>query len=91
MDEIQIDDSNKKSKVYTCVECEFKSKGLVNHKKHFQNVHGDLDYSISCLFETCDFESANPKDLIIHFEETHKKSVKKLLQEIKSTNNTINI
>ena len=31
MDEIKMDDSNKKCKLYTCVECEFKSKGLVNH------------------------------------------------------------
>ena len=76
MDEIKMDDSNKKCKLYTCVECEFKSKGLVNHRKHFKDVHGDLEYSIGCLLDTYEFESANPKERIRHFEKTHNKSVK---------------
>ena len=91
MDEIEIDMANKKSKVYTCVECDNKSKGLIDHKNHFKDVHGDLEYSIDCLFETCDFGSENPKELIAHFAESHKKSVTKLLQKFRSTQQRNNI
>ena len=50
MDEIGEDKSNRFIKLFPCVECDTKSKGLEKHKHHFSAAHGDIEYSLSCLF-----------------------------------------
>ena len=85
MDEIGEDKSNRFIKLFPCVECDTKSKGLEKHKHHFSAAHGDIEYSLSCLFNTCEYSTNNPKALMKHFGEKHEKSVAKLLKQPKQT------
>ena len=54
MDEIGEDKSNRFIKLFPCVECDTKSKGLEKHKHHFSAAHGDIELSLSCLFNICE-------------------------------------
>ena len=50
MDEVEEDENNRFIKLFPCIECGFKSKGIEKHEKHFSMMHGNIEYSLSCIF-----------------------------------------
>ena len=85
MDEIEEDKTNKFIKLFPCVECKSKSKGIDKHMKHFDSYHGEIDYSLNCLFNDCEFNTNIPSDLMKHFGQKHENSVTKTMMEKRKT------
>ena len=65
------DKENMFMKLFPCNEFNIKSKGLVNHRQHFDANHGDGDFSLKCGFEKCGYTRRNPKVLMKHIGEKH--------------------
>ena len=78
MDEIEVDKSNRFIKLFPCVECKLKSKGLEKHKKHFESQYEADEYTLNCLFNNCDYNTNTPKDLMTHFGQKHGKSIENI-------------
>ena len=66
--------------IFICEVCEFKSCGIDDHHQHFEDKHANVDYEQVCLFNTCDFTSLYPEELIKHFSENHDKSISNILK-----------
>ena len=81
MSGIDEDKTNRFIKIFPWLESDFKSKGLEMHNLHFSKDHEDIEYSLSCLFNTCDYNTNNPKALMKHFGEKHDKSVSNILKQ----------
>ena len=69
-------------KSFTCEVCDKKSIGLDEHRKHFEDVHKDVQYEQVCLFNNCKFKSLFPEELVKHFTEKHDKSITSILKKL---------
>ena len=54
-------------RVFPCEECDTKSCGMDEHKKHFEKDHKDMQYEHGCLFNSCEFKAFLPEQIIIFF------------------------
>ena len=71
MDKITEDKDNKFMKLFPCTQCDIISKGLVKHRQHFESSHGELEFSLRCLLDQCEFNTKNSKIMMKHIGEKH--------------------
>ena len=57
-----------KHKIFACQQCDFKSKGRIEVKKHITSVHKEV--SFTC--KQCNFTSKSNYALLQHTEVTHE-------------------
>ena len=71
-------------RVFPCEECDTKSCGMDEHKKHFEKDHKDMQYEHGCLFNSCEFKALLPEQLIKHFTDKHEKSITNILKKLQA-------
>ena len=65
------DKSNRFIKLFPCLKCDTKSKGIEKHKEHISAVHGYMEYHQACLYHKCEFKTNNPKGMMKHLGTMH--------------------
>ena len=65
---------------FPCDTCEYVSSDIQEHRQHFDKMHEDGDYSFSCVFNQCEFETTIPEELVKHTKLTHYKFIEKILR-----------
>ena len=59
-------------KLFPCIKCDTKSRGIEKHKQHISAVHDDIEYSLACVYNKCEFKTSNPKALMEHLGTMHQ-------------------
>ena len=59
--------------------CDNISNNISDHKTHFEKEHEEVEFSISCVFPKCGYDTSIPEELIKHFELIHHRWMEKLL------------
>ena len=72
MNGIEVDKGNMFLKLFPCMKCDIKSKGLDKHLNHFDTIHGEIGDLVKCCFNFCEYSAKNPKLLMKQIGDTHK-------------------
>ena len=66
---------------YPCKMCEIYSKNTDEHQEHIRRDHGEMEKSLGCVEENCEYKSQSPENLIRHIAVKHNEVIKDRMKE----------
>ena len=66
---------------YPCKMCEVFSTNLDDHQEHMNKIHVDIERTLSCMIDKCEYKTHSPEKLTRHIAVKHNDFIKERIKE----------